>query len=118
MRDEDLLYKELADVPPVPPKAFAQIERKIRSAAIKKQMAFTIAAAILLSIGVSTWFLARQTLNTDVIATVSVGTTLAVVPAVVPTEVANELQMARDFMNGDDLENDIEQYAFLDNGDF
>jgi hypothetical protein len=114
MRDEDLLYKELADVPPVPPKAFAQIERKIKAAAIKKQMTFTMVAAIILSLAGSSWFLSKQTLNADI----SVRTTPTVVPTVVPTDVAYELQIARDFINGDDLNNDTEQYALLDSSDF
>jgi hypothetical protein len=114
MRDEDLLYKELADVPPVPPKAFAQIERKIKGATIRKQMVFAVTAAIILSIGGSTLFLTKQSFKTDMVVTASVGTTLAVVP----TDVAYELQIARDFMNGDDLDNDPEQYALLDSGDF
>jgi hypothetical protein len=114
MRDEDLICKELADVPPVPPKAFVQIERKIKAATIRKQMVFTVAATLILSLGVSTWFLAKQ-------STAPVRATLAVAApadAVVPTDIAYELQIARDFINGDDLDNDTEQYALLDSGDF
>ena len=107
MLDEDLLYKELADVPPLPSKVFAQIERKIKGAALRKQIIVTIAAAMLLSIGVQAWFLTNHSLSTDRAVT----TTLS-------SEVADELQIARDFVNGDDLEFGADQYAFLNSDTF
>jgi hypothetical protein len=116
MHDEDLFCKELADVPPVPSKAFSQIERKIKSKIFKKQIIFTIAATLILSTGVQIWFFTKQSLDT----TASEWTKARVAPtgAVIPNEIADELQIARDFMNGDDLKNDTEQYAFLNNYDF
>ena len=107
MLDEDLFYKELADVPPLPAKVFVQIERKIKGAVLRKQITFTVAAAILLSIGVQVWFLTNHSLSTDQAVT----TTLS-------SDVVDELQIARDFVNGDDLEFGADQYAFLDSDTF
>lgn len=122
MHDEDLLHKELEDVPPVPSIAFSQIERKIKSITFRNQIVKTLAAALILTIGVQTWFFIKQSPDT----TASKQTNAAewstelerTTTRVVPTEVADELQIARDFMNGDDLYIDTAQYAFLNNDDF
>ena len=98
MHKDNSFYEKLTRVPPVPENALINIEKKIRRNAAKKQLIYTIAAMVFLSITASTWHITTKS------------TTASLQP-----EVASELQIARDFLNGDDIVLDDNQYALIEN---
>lgn len=96
MHDSNLIYKELTDVPSVPENAFVNINKKIKRNANRKQLIYTVAATILLSISASAWFYTNRISSTSL-----------------QPEVAYELQNVRDFLNGDDIEYEHNQLVLL-----
>lgn len=86
MLEKDVLYDELTDVPPVPEHIYSNIESTIHANNFRRSVKYAIAAAILLSIGISSWFLKSPASNTAL-----------------DSEIAGELQIAHDFINNDDV---------------
>jgi hypothetical protein len=86
MIEKDVLYKELTEVPPVPEHIFTNIEKTIHANNYKRSQKYALAATILLSIGLSSWFL-KDHKGPDV---------------TLNPEIVGELQIAHDFINYED----------------
>jgi hypothetical protein len=101
MHNENQFLSELANVPPVPDEAFSEINRIIKRKNSRRQLFFAIAASMVLMTGISSYFFSSSLTEKTALK----------------TEVTDELQIARDFINGDDIDNDYNQYSFLDTND-
>lgn len=101
MRDEEFFYKELARVPAVPENAIVNIRKKIDYQHYKKHALYGIAASLLLTIGTLTFFTYKS--HQEI---------------VIQPEIADELQIARDFINLDDIETDYNQYTLVEATDY
>jgi hypothetical protein len=97
MANEQDFYRELADVPELPPDLFDDIRHRINRRALIKRSLFALAASLVLVIG-SLQVVTMQP---------SRGT-------IVQPEVASELQTIHDYLNGSDLEGDLELYAVVE----
>jgi type VI protein secretion system component VasK len=96
MRNEENFYRELAEVPPVPADLFEKINSKIsRKSRINKSI-IALAACTILALG-TTLFLRNQSQTAEYSA-----------------DVANELQIIHDYVNGEDLEQDLNSYVAVD----
>jgi hypothetical protein len=101
MRNDNSLQKELCDVPPVPEDAYVNIEHRIYNKNLKQKIIVSLAASLLLVAGVLT--------------IVSVNTQ-KVEQAALADEVIEELDMARNFINGDELYQDSDALVLIVNG--
>lgn len=86
MIEKDALYKELTDVPSVPEHTFFNIESTIHTNCHKRNVKYILAATILLSIGLSSWFLKDRSISNTALN----------------SEITGELQIAHDFFNNED----------------
>ncbi len=96
MNFENELKSSLRDVPELPPDLFNAIGKKVGSKRKRTILYYSIAASLLLFLG-------------------SISLTLHKPVYIVEKEVADELQTLHDFVNGNDLDNDIEMYAIINN---
>ncbi|MBN1602571.1 MAG: hypothetical protein JW915_13265 [Chitinispirillaceae bacterium] len=96
MNFETELKKSLSDTPDVPSGLYEKIQRNVHSKRKKFVFYYIAAASLLLAIG----SLRLATLKPD---------------TVIKEEVTIELQMLHDYVNSNDLDNDIEMYAIIDN---
>jgi hypothetical protein len=99
MKFEHELKRSLNDVPELPPDLFKKIEKTIITKHKRAVFYYSIAASMLLFLGALSFI-----------------TNKAVSPEyTVENEVAEELQTIHDYVNGNDLDNDIEMYAIINN---
>lgn len=96
MNFENELKRSLSDVPELPSDLFNKIEKKVSAPQKWRVLNYAIAASLLLFFG-SLSFIENKPVQT------------------VEKEVADELQTLHDFVNGNDLDNDIELYAIINN---
>jgi translation initiation factor 2 alpha subunit (eIF-2alpha) len=96
MNFEADLKKSLSDAPDVPSELYEKIRKKVYPRSKKIAFYYAVAASLLLAIGTLRIAIHKpdKTIN---------------------EEVAIELQMLHDYVNGDDLDNDLELYAIIDN---
>lgn len=99
MKFEHDLKSSLNDVPELPPDLFSKIEKKLAIKHKRTVFYYSIAASLLLFLGGLSFV------------------TYKPAPPVytVENDVAEELQTIHDYMNGNDLDNDIEMYAIINN---
>ncbi len=101
--EKTLLY-ELPEVPPVPPGLYPAIERRIRRHSSVVHMSWAFAAALVLALGVASY-----TVRTSPrMPAATVATSLE------SNEVNDELQVVYDFLNGNTIEDEVNQYALVD----
>jgi hypothetical protein len=96
MKFEHELKRSLSDVPQLPSDLFNIIEKKVGRKQNVRMLFYSIAASLLLFLG-SLSIIEHKPVQT------------------VEKEVADELQTLHDFVNGNDLDNDIEMYAIINN---
>lgn len=96
MNFETELNKSLSDIPDVPSGLYEKIQKRVHSKRKKSAFYYTLAASLLLAIG-------------------SIRIAIHKPDTVIREEVVIELQMLHDYVNGDDLDSDIEMYAIIDN---
>jgi hypothetical protein len=96
MRTEENFYRELAEVPQVPAELFDKINSRISHKSRINKSIFVLAACTILALG-TTMFLRNQPQT-----------------ATYSADVANELQVIHDYVNGEDLEQDLNSYAVVD----
>lgn len=96
MKFEHELKRSLGDVPKLPADLFNAIEKKIVFKQKWRVLHYAIAASLLLFLG-SLTFTSHKPVY------------------IVEKEVADELQTLHDFVNGNDLDTDIELYAIINN---
>lgn len=93
--------EELSQVPPVPDKIFHKIESRIYRRNVKARLFLAVAASIVLAAGITTSYLRlnafRQTEESAYKA-----------------EVIYELESAYNFLNANDIDEEIETYALVD----
>ncbi|MBN1127378.1 MAG: hypothetical protein JXA71_00220 [Chitinispirillaceae bacterium] len=94
MRDEKTFFEELGRVPPLPDGLYGSIERGIGRARRLEQAIIAIAATLIVALGSGAFFLNR-----------------AAHDRMVPQEVASELQNVHDYLNGNDLDQELQVYA-------
>jgi hypothetical protein len=97
MTNENYFYEELARVPELPPHLYTGIRRNIRRHTLFIRTAVSLAATLLLTIGITAMFVPGRS------------SAVAISP-----EVASELLSIREFGSGSDISKDIETYAFYD----
>ncbi len=97
MANEQDFYRELADVPALPPDLFDGIRHRINRNVLIKKSLFALAASFVLVIG-SLQVITMQPSRGNV----------------VQPEVASELQTIHDYLNGSDLEGDLDLYAVVE----
>jgi hypothetical protein len=97
MTTEKYFYEELARVPELPPQLYSGIKDSIRRHTLLMRTVVSLAAMLVLTIGVTTTL-------------VSVNRSAA---AISP-EVASELQSIKDFGDGNDIPKDLATYAFYE----
>jgi hypothetical protein len=91
------LKNSLSDVPEIPAGLFEGIESSIVSKKRKLSLYFAIAATLILFLGALTFFTNKKPID------------------IMEKEVADELQMMHDYVNGNDLDSDLEMYAIISN---
>lgn len=97
MTKEKAFFEELARTPELPSGLYGNIRRTIgRRTAVVRTM-LSLAATVVLAMGVTAMFVSRTSSNTMVSA-----------------EVASELQSIKDFGNGSDIPKDLEIYTLYD----
>lgn len=96
MNFEHELKRSLCDVPELPPELFGAIEKRIGFKHKRTVLYYSIAVSLLLFLGSLSLALHKPVYTVE-------------------KEVADELQTMHDFVNGDDLDNDIEMYAIINN---
>lgn len=96
MRNEENFYRELAEVPAVPSDLFEKINSRISHKPALIKSVFAIAACTILALG-TTIFLRNQSQT-----------------ATYSADVASELQIIHDYVNGEDLEQDLNSYVAVD----
>jgi hypothetical protein len=104
MRNHNSLQKELCDVPPVPKDAFSNIEHRIYHKRFKQKIIVSLAVSLLLVAGVLTIVnVHNQKIEQTALA----------------DEVIEELDFARNFINGDESYQDSDVLAVIvnDTGD-
>jgi hypothetical protein len=94
MNDEHDFYRELSDVPELPPDLFGSIDKRIRRRALMHRSLIGLAAALVLSIGLFGMF-AKRHYTSDTFY----------------PEITAELQNVHDYLNAGDLEDDLALYA-------
>jgi hypothetical protein len=97
MKLETDFYREIADIPPLPPELWESVDHTIhRRSRIKKSL-FALAASIVVLIGAMTLIFTTSSRINDI-----------------KPEVANELQIIHDYLNSSDLEGDLGLYAVVE----
>jgi hypothetical protein len=96
MKFEQELKRSLSDAPPLPPDLFRGIEQKVNFKHKWTVFYYSVAATVILFL-VSLSAVQHKPVYT------------------VEAEAAEELQTLHDFVNGNDLDNDIEMYAIINN---
>lgn len=99
MNAEKQFYNELANTPPLPSSVYENVNKAItlhHNNVIKRTL-FSLAASVVLVIG-SLHIVNNQGINNTTIQ----------------PEVASELQNIRDYLNGDDIQEDFDLYAVVD----
>jgi hypothetical protein len=91
------LKNSLSDVPEIPAGLFGKIESRIVSKKRRLSLFYAIAATLLLFLGSLTFFVNKKPINK------------------MENEVADELQILHDYVNGNDLDSDLEMYAIISN---
>lgn len=90
-------YRSIADVPPLPADLYGGIENALRRRSAARRRLLALAASLVMIAGalplIINHFSGSGTLR---------------------PEVASELTTVRDFLNGNDLENDLELYAVVE----
>jgi hypothetical protein len=99
MKFEYELKRSLNDVPELPPDLFKKIEKKVATKHKRTVFYYSIAASLLLFLGALSFIAYKPVLPVYT----------------VENEVAEELQTIHDYVNGNDLDNDIEMYAIINN---
>ena len=94
---EEDFYRNIADVPELPPDLFDSIDRTIRRRTLVRRSITALAASILLLIGSFGLATKLSSRNNHVLP-----------------EVADELQIIHDYLNSSDLEGDLELYAVVE----
>ncbi|MBN1575583.1 MAG: hypothetical protein JW913_03470 [Chitinispirillaceae bacterium] len=97
MIHENNFYREIANIPPLPPDLYGSIDRAIRRRSLAKKALLALAASIVLLIGAVT------------LKTITPARTDILQP-----EVASELQIIHDYLNGSNLEGELELYAVVE----
>ena len=97
MNNENDFYRELAGTPELPADIFPEIERKVRRRSAFRRSLYVLAASIPLAIAALTLSLHHSSRYNNV-----------------QPEVASELQIIHDYLNGSDLESDLELYAVVE----
>jgi hypothetical protein len=90
------MQKSLSEVPEIPSELFGKIQKKIYSKKRNLTLLYAVAASLLLLLGSLSIVLHRH-------------------DTTINEEVADELQMLHDYVNGNDLDNDLETYAIINN---
>ncbi|MBN2037762.1 MAG: hypothetical protein JW768_13555 [Chitinispirillaceae bacterium] len=90
----------LADVPPLPDTIYRGITAKIRKRAMILRTVYATAAAIVLTLGTATFFIFDTSRN-----------------SAVSQELVSELQTIHDYLNGNDLDKELQVYAVFYNED-
>ncbi|HEX2960134.1 MAG TPA: hypothetical protein VHO70_25090 [Chitinispirillaceae bacterium] len=96
MNFEHELENSLRTVPELPPDLFGRIEKKVVFNQKRNVLYYSVAASLLLFLG-SLLFTLHKPVYT------------------VEQEVADELQTLHDYVNGEDLDKDLEMYAIINN---
>jgi hypothetical protein len=96
MTNEKEFFKELGSVPNLPPDIYGVIHGRIRRGKIVERTIFALAATLVIAIGTTAFFLSEK----------AAGNTVAVA-----TEVAGELQSVNDYLNGNDLDEELQAYT-------
>lgn len=101
MRNDNGLQRELCNVPPVPKDAFINIEHRIYNKSLKQKIIVSLAASLLLVVGVLTIVsIYNQNIEQTVLS----------------DDVIEELDFARSFVNGDESYQDSDALALIVNG--
>jgi len=103
--NEEPIVQDLAEIPPVPdsiyPAVMAHIGRRNRIV----RMAWALAATLVLAVGITTYTVTSKP-PAPVVA--DAATTQAT------NEINDELQIVYDYVNGNSIEEEINQYALVD----
>lgn len=94
--NEELFFKELSNVPPLPDELFGKINRRINRRSWWQKSLIGLAASAIIAVGLSGYALTQKKCATY------------------SPEVAGELQIIHSYINGDDLEQEPDMYAVLD----
>lgn len=97
MNSEDLFYKELASCPGLPQGQYDMISKKIRRKTVIRRFSIS---------GIITAVLIPAFLITPNLWRVSTSSP--------QTELAAEIQIIQEYLNGDDLDQQIQMYAFFE----
>lgn len=97
MTTEKGFFEELARTPELPTGLYGNISRTIGRRAAFARTLLSLAATVVLALGVTAMFVSRTSTNT-----------------VVSAEVMSELQSIKDFGSGSDIPKDLEMYALYD----
>jgi hypothetical protein len=95
MNCEDRFYKELSQVPEMPSGVYEKIARRAALHTTTRSSLIALAASLIMALG----FFGLIDKKTQDVA--------------LQPEVADELQIISDYLNGDDLEQEFENYAFI-----
>jgi hypothetical protein len=94
MNDEKAFFEELGRVPPLPDGLYGAIEHRIWRGRQVKQALLAMAATLVIALGAGTFFFNQN-----------------VQDRAVPIEVASELQTVHDYLNSNDLDQELQVYA-------
>ena len=97
MTNENEFFRELGNVPGLPPYLYGAIRRKIRRRVFRRWAGLALAATLVLTAGTAGYLATHEGAN-----------------AALTPEVATELQSIRDYCNGEDLTTELEAYALYE----
>lgn len=97
MANENEFYQSIGDVPQLPADLYGSIERKLRRRVAVRRKLFAIAASLIVVAGALPLIINHFADSGPL-----------------RPEVTSELATVRDFLNGNDLENDLELYAVVE----
>jgi hypothetical protein len=96
MSIEKQFYQRLNETPELPEDLFDKIDTRISKAKTKKRMLVSFAAALLISVGTAGIAVHQNSINS------------------LDAEVVAELEDIWNFMNNDDVDNDLDMYAIIE----
>ncbi len=98
MEHENRFFNFLKDIPELSPDIYDRIEQRIHRRSLVRRSFFAAAALLLCAIGVINAIITIKPPRNDVLQ----------------PEIASELQIIHDYLNGRDLETDLELYTVVE----
>jgi len=101
MNREKDFFEALGRVPELPEGMYEGIAGRIRKQKLLARAYYAVAATLVMALGATGFFLTNQTER-----------------SAVPSEVASELQTVRDYLNGSDLNEELQVYTVYYNEEY